>query len=354
MILPRSPDDVTIPILALIPTVSTLIHSIHSAETMKTNLDKRFKFIVPIITLFFAVQALAQDKDGQREKADFPESDIFLFEITLGEKQMTVTNGKNVTAKKGYENQPYFTPQSKSFLFSQADDYQTDVFEYFVESGETKRITNSPNMEFSPQPSPDNQTISFVTDGEGANQSIWQINRDNLSPVWTLRHLAEREPVGYYSWNHATDKILFWSRYGFNVRLVDTTEKPTHYVSGDAVPTSPQMIPKTDHFSFLHRQGNGQIWIKELNTETKAIRPLTPMVGNNTHYGWAPDGSIVMMEGSKLHRWHKNESDDGEWTEVADLQPHGIKSATRVNVSPDGKWLAVVGIPVPETDTKSK
>ena len=295
--------------------------------------------------------AVAQDTE-ERKKASFPESDIFLFELSMEGGKLTAKNGKNVTGKKGYENQPYFTPDSKSFLFSQADEYHTDVYEYFMGSGETKQITDSVGMEFSPQPSPDNKTISFVTDGEGANQSIWHITRDNKDPKWTLGHLGEREPVGYYSWNHKTGNILFWSRYGFCVKLAHQSDPKVNYISGDAVPTSPQMIPGTDHFSFLHRQGNGSVWIKELNSKNRAVRPLTTVVGNNTHYGWMPDRSIVMMEGAKLYRWSAesiSESKDAEqstgWTEVADLSEQGLGSATRVNVSPDGKWLAIVGVP---------
>ena len=50
-----------------------------------------------------------------------------------------------------------------------------------------------------------------------------------------------------------------------------------------------------------------------------------------------------MCESGKLHRW--NESVEGGWKEVADLAELGITGATRVAVSPDGKHLAVVGLP---------
>ena len=304
-----------------------------------------FAIIVLMSCVVFA------DESDERKKVDYPESDIFLFDVLKDGDQVTVGNGRNVTNRPGYENQPFFTNDSRSFLFSQSDAYQTDVFEYFIDTGETKQVTKTDTMEFSPQPSPNNDTISFVTDGEGANQSVWHINRDDKTPVWTLKDQPEREPVGYYSWNHDTGYILFWSRYGFNVRFVHETKKLSHYISGNAVPTSPHMIPGTKFFSFLHRQGNGQVWIKELNPETLAVRPVTPVIGNNTHYGWAPDGSIVMMEGTVLHRW----APDAEgWQKVADLGVQGLASATRVAVSPDGKKLAVVGVPVtPADDSKA-
>ncbi len=310
---------------------------------------------LPVVTLLIiswvnwlpaqTAQSVVSEKDpAQAATVDYPEADIFLFELSITDLAFAIGRGKNITDRPGYENQPCFTPNSESFLFSQSEGNQTDVFEYFLESGQTKRITNSANMEFSPIPSPDNQIISFVTDGEGANQSIWHLHRDNPSqPVWTLKHQPEREPVGYYSWNHETGYILFWSRYGFNVRLVHQSKPLSHYVAGNAVPTTPQIIPGTNNFSFVHRQGNGEVWIKELDPETRAIRPLTTVVGNNAHYGWAPDGSILMVEGSTLFR--RDLSSDDPWQEIVDLQEYGVASASRIAISPDGKWLAVVGLP---------
>ncbi len=301
------------------------------------------RIVLLLTCTIFGGTLLAQDVEEDR--VGFPESDIFLFDLELSGETALVSNGQNVTATAGYENQPCFTSDSRSFLFSKSVDSQTDIFEYFLNSKETKQITASACMEFSPIPSPDNQFISFVTDGEGANQSIWQLNRDAPDkPEWVLRSQPEREPVGYYSWNHETGHMLFWSRYGFNIRLVHESKQLSHYVTGDAVPTTPQIIPGTQNFSFVHRQGNGEVWIKELNPTTKAIRPLTPVAGSNSHYGWAPDGSILMIEDAKLHRW-KPDSKKG-WQEIAQLNKQGIESATRLNVSPDGKRLAIVGVPV--------
>jgi Tol biopolymer transport system component len=287
-----------------------------------------------------------KQEEAEKSESGFPESDIFLFDLdlTADSKKEIIANGKNVTAKPGYENQPFFVPDGKSFLFVQSAGEQTDIFEYFLESGETKQVTDSKNMEFSPQSSPDNQTISFVTDGEGANQSVWKIQRsDPVKASWLLESQPEREPVGYYSWNHETGYIVYWSRYGFSIRLVHESKEIFKYVSGDAVPSSPQIIPGTNKFSFLHRQGDETVYIKELDPETLAIRPLVTTVGSNSHYGWTPNGTILMIEGSVLHLW-SGKRDEG-WKELVDLSSHGVASATRLMVSPDGTKLAVVGQP---------
>lgn len=296
----------------------------------------------------------AQAKDSptkEEKKSDFPESDIFLFQVSQNDGSYSVANGKNLTNRPGYENQPFFTYDSSSFLFTQSEGAQTDVYEHFLDSSETKRVTQSKGMEFSPTPSPDNQKISFVTDGEGANQSIWHIDRkDPSSQIWTLESQPEREPVGYYSWNHETGYIVFWSRYGYSIRLVHESKKLSHYITGNAVPTTPWIIPGTKRFSFVHRQANGQVWIKELDPDTRSVRPLVAIAGSNTHYNWMPDGSIVMTQGTKLFRWKEGQTKG--WKEVSDLASAGMQSATRVAVSPNGKWLAVVGVPQPEEDDK--
>lgn len=284
-----------------------------------------------------------QDFTDPQRKLELPECDIFLFELSESENELKVSGGINITNRPGYDNQPWFTPEGKSILFSaNRDPHRTDIYEYFVASGETKQVTDSPDQEYSPQVSPDNQTLSFVTDGETANQSVWTKDRGQSKIHWLLGNQSEREPVGYYSWNHKTGYILYWSRYGFSIRLVHQDRELSHYVTGDAIPTTPHIIPGSDCFSFMHQQGNGEVWIKELNPETLAVRPLTAVLGNNRNYGWTPLGKILMCKDTQLHRWSQ---DTRKWEFVVDLASMGVKDVTRVAISPNGKHLAVVGLP---------
>lgn len=293
--------------------------------------------LVLLLLVSTSLPTNAQDKP----KLELPECDIFLFDLTSEDGKLAVTNPRNITQRPGYDNQPWFTPQSKSILFT-ADRVanRTDVYEYVIASGETKTVTDSPDQEYSPQISSDNETLSFVTDGATANQSVWFQKRGEKKPQWLLSSMGEREPVGYYSWNHKTDNVLFWSRYGFCMRLVHRGTGKAHYICGNAVPSSPYIIPGTNNFSFVHRQGNGTVWIKELNPENRAIRPLVQLPGANANYGWTPDGKLLNIDGSDLKTASPKE---GEWEVVADLTKFKIEKATRVAVSPNGKLLAIVG-----------
>ena len=284
--------------------------------------------------------AMASPAAAQDAPPAFPETEIFLFDYDAAASENALSNGRNVTQRAGYDNQPYFMPDGASFLYSRDDGAQTDVWEYELASGLHRQVTRTPENEFSPTPSPDGRTISMVYE---RNRSIWEIDRDAPdAPRWVLETAGVDEPVGYFARNHATGDVLFWSRFGYNVALSHDGRQAYDFVSGHALPSTPHLMPGTGEFSFVHRQTNEQVWIKAVDPATKAVRPLTPVVGVNANYTWAPDGTILQIEDGSLYRWR--EGGDG-WTAIADLSEHGVMSANRIAVSPDGRQIAIVGLP---------
>lgn len=289
--------------------------------------------------LLLAGAAHAQSAEEDTAPA-FPETEIFLFTYEAEQAEDALSGGRNVTNRPGYDNQPFFTKDSRTFLYTRDDGVQTDIWEYDIATDRHSRITATDKSEFSPTPSPDDRTISMVSE---RNQSVWHLDRGAADkPIWTLEAEGIGEPVGYFARNHATGDILYWSRFGFNVALTHAEKPVYHFISGHAVPATPHVIPGTDRFSFVHRQTNEEVWIKEFDPKTRAIRPLTAIVGTNANYTWAPDGSILQIEGTRLYRWR--EGGKG-WDEISDLADHGLASANRIAVSPDGKRIAVVGLP---------
>ena len=288
----------------------------------------------------FAGAAHAQEVAEEAPPPAWPEVDIFLFEYDPANADDALSNGANVTDRPGYDNQPHFTKDSATILYSRDDGIQTDIWEYDIAAGTHTQITRTPESEFSPTPSPDDQTISMVFE---RSNSIWQIDRSNPDePQPVLEAVGIIEPVGYFARNHETGDILFWSRFGFSVTLAHDTKQESFFITGHAVPSTPHVIPGTDDISFVHRQMNDQVWIKALDPQSKAVRPLTQIVGSNANYAWAPDGSILQIEDAKLHRWR----DDGKgWKVISDLSAHGVASANRIAVSPDGNRIAIVGLP---------
>jgi Tol biopolymer transport system component len=282
--------------------------------------------------------------DESEVPTSIPDWEVHLFDLVESDKGYQIENGSNISSSKGYDNQPYFTPGGESILFtSDRGGSQTDIYEYFISSRKTVQVTDTKSSEYTPKTSPDNQIITFVRDGEGANpdQTVWQMNRKTAEYSWAINSM---EPVGYYHFNHETGNVFIWSRYGFSVSNLNSKQNLDTYVSGNAVPATPKQVPDTNLFSFVHRQMNGEIWIKSFNPETHAITPIAPTQGANSDYAWAPNGDLFRAEDNVLYVWKKNET-SRQWTKVQDMSGLFNGTISRLAISPDGNKIALVENP---------
>ena len=263
-------------------------------------------------------------------------SEIFLFDISHGESGYRVTGGNNISKKPGYDNQPSFSTDGASLLFtSDRDKPSTDIYEYMIDSGKTTRITSSEENEYTARSTGEN-TVAFVREGKGQGMTVWTLDR---STGVEKPALANKEPVAYHDWN-SKGGAMVWVRYAWTALYLVPSENVNIFVSDRVQPSSPQNIPGTDKFSFLHRQGNDALWIKEFDPSSRAVRPIVRPRQGSIDYCWLPDGTIVTGTGSKLFGF--NEKRDDGWFEMADLSKFGLKDITRLASSLDGKKLAVV------------
>ena len=282
----------------------------------------------------------AQAAEEDEAPVAIPDSEIHLFDLVSDDNGYRIENGKNITSRIGYDNQPFFTPDSESILFTSGrDGKQTDIYEYFIQAEKTEQVTATESSEYTPKTSPDNLTITFVRDGDiNPDRTVWQLNRQNGDYSWAIN---SKEPVGYYHLNHETGDVLFWSRFGFSVQYLNLKQNLDKFVSGNAVPATPKQIPGTNLFSFVHRQTNEAVWIKSFNPETFAITPITPITGDNSDYAWTHKGEIFRAEDNILYVWKKGENSN-HWTKVQDMSEMFKGVIYRLAISPDGKNIALV------------
>ena len=75
--------------------------------------------------------------------AQAPSTDIWLLDIGFRGNQIQFDNPENITDRKGYDNQPHFSPDGLYVLYSSMDvDQQADIYRYEIPSGLTHRLTN--------------------------------------------------------------------------------------------------------------------------------------------------------------------------------------------------------------------
>jgi hypothetical protein len=262
-------------------------------------------------------------------------AEIFVFSLD-NNGQIQMSSGSNISASNGYDNQPTFGFDGKTVLFtSDRGGSGTDIYEYSLETATFTQITKSTESEYTPR-AVGTDRISFIREGAGQEMTLWSYDRATKAES---KAIEIKEPVAYYDWN-SSGSALVWVRYASMAHFVDPKSKKNLFVSDHVLPSTPHSIPGTGKFSFVHRQGNDEIWIKEFDPSNSSIRPLVQTKDSKIDYCWTPDGVILMASGSKLYAF--DEKSDKTWRLFADFTGFGLKDITRLDVSRDGTRIAVV------------
>lgn len=166
-------------------------------------------------------------------------------------------------------------------------------------------------------------------------QRLWRFTLEGRSPSLILPGL---QPVGYHAWLGPDTLALFVLGTPNTLQLADVRTGRSEVVA-ERIGRSLHRIPGQEAFSFLHITEEGR-WIKRLDPRAREATSLVraPDTGDGD-YAWTPDGVLLMAQGDRLMRWRPG---DTEWTEAANLAAYGLRSVTRLAVSPNGRWIALV------------
>ena len=283
-----------------------------------------------------------------------PSTEIFLapFAETAGRtvrvailvfQGVGVSVGKpaNVTNNPGYDNQPFFLPDSSGLLFSSnRDGKQTDIYRYDIASKRVIQITRTADNEYSPTVTPDGRTFSTV---RGTEQRLWRFDLDGADAglAWAHRGL-----IGYHAWLSPFQIAAFilGARGSPNtLELMDLRTGAADVIASN-IGRSLHVRPRRGTLSFVHKAVNPWV-ISELDPATRKVGVITASIEGSEDLAWTPEGTIVMGSKSKLFIWRERE---GRWIEIADLEKAGVREITRLAVSPDGKWIAIVSAAPPK------
>jgi len=283
-----------------------------------------------------------------------PDTEIYLVPMRGADGALTLGAPANVTNNPGYDNQPFFTADSRSILFTsiRGGGSQTDIYRYDIPSAQTAQVTNTPESEYSPTITPSGAlAVVRVEQDADKTQRLWQFTPDGRDPRVLLPNL---KPVGYHAWadDHTVALFILPAASGgpATLQLADTRTGEAKVIATD-IGRSLQRMPGaggTRHVSFVQRErtANATTWtVKELDPATGAVTPLAPAIDSSSadlDTAWTPDGTLLAARGGKLYAWRRG---DSTWKEVASLEQMGLTRVTRLAVSPRGNWLAVVAAP---------
>lgn len=266
-----------------------------------------------------------------------PSSDIYLVRFNPARSLLLPETAVNITSRAGYDNQPFFMPDGTLLYTSIRDDNQADAYHYNPKTKQTRRITNTPESEFSPTLMPDGKHISVIRQDAEGNQFLWQYDLKGKQGKAILKTVNN---IGYHAWLSDHRLGLFIVGQPMTLQLVNVGEEKPKVVLNN-VGRCLTTKPGTRTFTVVEKQEANRWVLMEIDSQSGEKKAIRPTLEGSEDYAWAPNGMLVMGQGTKVYR--STNLEESPWQPLADFSHlKKIRGINRMAVSPDGEWLAMV------------
>jgi len=297
------------------------------------------KAVIRSATFYWLTLTFTLLRYGLTQAQTPPDADIFLVDLTLKSQSVQVGKPTNITQRKGYDNQPSFTPDGKSLLYtSMREDGQTDIYRYDLQQKTTTQLTQTPEGEYSPTVTPDPAYFSVIRVEKDKTQRLWKFPIAGTGePTLVLENV---KPVGYHCWLTPDWLALFILGTPNSLQLAHVSTGDTARIE-ERIGRCLLKIPGKNALSFVHKRTPTDWDIKQLDLQTLKITGIAPALTGSEDFVWTPDGTLLMCQGTALYQF--NPTSSLRWTQLADFSSAGITQLTRMAIDADGKKLALVG-----------
>jgi hypothetical protein len=284
------------------------------------------KYLLTLVAIFTGSVLLAQTG-----------SEILLFDLKVKKDKVIISNPKNVTNHKGYDNQPSFhTDQPILYYSSFNDEGRADILSYNYKTGVTTAITKTSEREYSPTLTPDKSSLSCIIQRDNGAQNLGKYPVDGGEPTVIIDNMI----VGYHAWadnSHLALFILGDPQTLHYLRL--PTKEDT--VLAQNIGRSLHKIPGERAISFIQKTSDTKWEIKRMESETMKITTLGATLPGREDITWTIDKKIISSDGLKIY--FLDPAKEKKWIEVfMESGSELMKGVTRLSVNAQGNKLAVV------------
>jgi len=273
--------------------------------------------------------------------AGFPDTDIFLLDLKRPQHPP-----RNITARAGYDNQPAFSADGKRLLYTSALERQTEVVLYDIVRDTRRRLTHSKGFEFSPtfMPSGKNLLVNRVRGALNESGQLWVYSAGGEP----LRRIGNGlTALAYYAWADPHTVVAMINERKSPLLVVDLD---SGQVSAGPMGRFPLPTPVPHTISYW--RGSGEANTAEIHVfsvDNRESRRVTRPVSDKPYLAWHTASALWMGKGNVIHAWAAG--DKKGWTSRWTFSQPGLQNISRLAVSPDGHYLAIVSqqaAPTPE------
>ena len=284
------------------------------------------KVLLSLLASILAVGATAQ----------MPDTDVWLFKLKQDKGgDLLLEEGNNITNRKGYDNQVYFSVDGKTLFYSSVrEDGQADVYAIDCKSKKIKQVTKTLESEYSPTPFFDQPLLSTVVVEKDSSQHIHLLNAETGATAAILPF----DSVGYSCFVNQDTVVYF--------KLTEPQSLRYHVRSSG----ENRLIAYSPTRSILRKDRHSIIYASKDSSSTsfytydfllrKSIL-ICKVKGSAEDAYYTPSHELLRSDGSKILKYDVTTKD---WKLLYDLALFGIKQIARFKLDAEHKQLAVVQV----------
>ncbi|MFM9051987.1 MAG: TolB family protein, partial [Bacteroidota bacterium] len=240
----------------------------------------------------------------------------------------------NMTKKAGYDNQPCFNKDGKSFFFTaiHQDTTQSDIYYCDLEKRTIGKFTKTPVSEYSPQLSPDGSLLGVVRVDADSGQRFYTIPVEE--PRMAFHHEGS-DSIGYFTFLTDTTIAMFILGEQGSLQLL---ELPSGQRKKICASIGRCMKTDKERKNLYFMDKTVEPIIMRMDVYTSAFESVAKPISGSEDFEILKDGSIIMGSDGKLFRLEKEAVD---WVLIADLSA-SVGQFYRIAVDADNKRIAFV------------
>lgn len=220
-------------------------------------------------------------------------TEIFLLDITISSENITLSNPKNITNRKGYDNQPFFHPSQPLLYYTAMQEGQTDIWSYNLKTGVGLQITNTIDSEYSPTVTPDKKYLSCIVQRKSnGDQDLVKYNIKNPTETQMIFESQKIGKIGYQAWLNPNELISFVLGNPQTLHYQHLISKKDTIIATN-IGRSLHLIPKQKAFSFV-QQIEKKWLIRSFNPQKNTIIDIAESHPDSEHYNaWLSENTIL-------------------------------------------------------------
>ncbi len=264
-------------------------------------------------------------------KAQVPDTDIWLFDLKDKNGTLSPENGKNISNRPGYDNQPYFSENGKSIYYvSIRSDKQADIYVYQIGQSKTIQLTKTTESEYSPQPY--GKDIHSVVVEKDSSQKI---------------HLIDGE-TGIHKKTYTEDSVGYYFKLSNDTFLLYKLTNPHSLIlyngangNSETIAFNPtRTFRKINSTEFVFGiKDSSKVFFYKYNLLLRKASLYATFSSSNEDINWHPKHGLLISDGAKIIRFDEKSK---SWQLVFDFTNFGIKKITRFGFDFKDKRIVIV------------